>query len=101
MQTETVEIVLFELAAGVSDAEFLAAAQALEPWLEAVGGFQRRELSRDAEGHWVDIVYWDSLAQAQQAAAQIMESEVGQQFGSKIAGESIQMFHMSPAHRFG
>lgn len=99
MSEQTIEIVLFRLAPNVTTAEFLEAAQGIESWLEEVGGFQRRELSHNAEGQWVDIVYWDSLEQAQSAAETIMATEAGQAFGSKIDGESIQMMHVHPTHK--
>ena len=99
MKNETVEIVFFQLAEGVNEADFLTAAKGVEGWLQKAAGFRRRELNQDNAGNWVDIVYWDSLEQAQQAAAQIMEMPEGQLFGSKIAGETIKMYHMHPVHR--
>lgn len=98
MQQPTLEIVLFKLAEGVTEDDFLAAAQGVETWLVQVKGFQRRQLNRDEAGNWVDMVYWDSLEEAQQAAAKIMSTPEGQTFGSKILGESIQMYHMHSVH---
>ena len=98
MKQPTIEIVLFQLAEGVSQDEFLNAAQNVESWLRQVSGFRRRELSRDAAGNWVDIVHWDSLEEAQKAAAEIMSTPEGQKFGGTIRGESIQMYHVHPVH---
>ena len=100
MKQPTLEIVLFKLAESVSKDEFLSAARGVESWLSTVSGFQRRELSCDDSGNWVDMIYWDSLEEAQQAAAEIMSMPEGQQFGSKISGESIKMYHMQSVHQF-
>lgn len=89
----TTEIVLFKLNAGASEEEFVAAAKAVEGWLHQADGFVDRELSRNDEGQWVDIVHWQSLAQAHAAAEQIMSTPEGQRFGSFIDGNSILMLH--------
>ncbi len=37
-------------------------------------GFIKRTLSVDAEGEFLDIVYWESLEQAKKAASQVQEN---------------------------
>lgn len=98
MSEYVLEIVLFQLAEGVSDAEFLTAARGVEPWLEQQPGFVKRQINRDSQGHWLDLIHWNSLEEAQAAAAQIMSKPEGQAFGATIKPESIQMFHMRSVH---
>lgn len=89
----TTEIVLFKLNADAKAEEFVAAAREIDNWLRRVDGFVDRELSCNADGQWVDIVHWQSLAQAHAAAEQIMSSPEGQRFGGFIDGNSILMLH--------
>lgn len=100
MNTPTLEIVIFKLNVGVNDAEFMALARRLEGWLQQVGGFIDRELSKNDEGLWVDIVRWHSLPEALAAAEQIMAAPEGQAFGSAIDPDSITMIHAGPVYTF-
>jgi heme-degrading monooxygenase HmoA len=99
MSQEIVELVLFRLAEGVTEADFLAAAQETDRWLQRQAGYLRRELSRDEAGQWADIVHWESLALAEAAAAGFMEEPAGQQMAALLAGDSVQIFHTEVVHR--
>lgn len=98
MNSETVEIVFFRLADGVSDEEFLAAAAGVDGWLAETPGYRRRELYSDGDGNWVDTVRWDSKEVALAAAEAIMQQPEGAAFGSKINPDTIFMYHMSAVH---
>jgi len=99
MSNKVLEVVVFKLAEGVSDEAFVQAAQGIETWLETKPGFMSRRLSNDGQGSWLDLVEWESMGEAQAAAAEIMATSEGQAFGSKIDGESIQMYHMHTVHQ--
>jgi len=90
------EVVLFRLADGVSEADFLPRAQATFELLADYDGYIDRELSVSEDGLWVDVVTWQDMATALHAAEQIMSSEIGQAFGACIDPNSIQMQHVTP-----
>lgn len=93
-----VELVVFELNAGVSEDEFLAAVAQTERDLRQLSGYLDRELSRTEGGRWIDIVHWASLDDAHRAAEQIMTLPSGQLMGSMINFETIQMLHSLPRY---
>jgi hypothetical protein len=90
----TVEIVLFKLNPGVDDAAFIRAAQATQPDLEHLPGYVRRELLKGADGQWIDMVHWRSLAEAQQAAAMAMQFPSFQPFVGMIDASTMQLRHL-------
>ena len=83
----------FRLAAGVTDAAFLAAARATGPLLGAEPGFLSRRLSQGADGAWTDHVAWTDMARAEAAAARIMEAPAAAPFLMAIDPVSIAMRH--------
>lgn len=98
MNSDTIEIVFFRLAEGVSDEEFLAAAAAVDGWLAEKPAFKSRVLYGDGEGNWVDTVHWASKAEALAAAEAIMQQPEGQAFGALINPDTIFMYHMAAKH---
>ena len=56
---KVVEWAPFRLKPGITDAELLAASEALQrDFLSRQDGFVGRELLRGANGQWADLVYW-------------------------------------------
>ncbi|MDJ0755746.1 MAG: hypothetical protein QNJ45_19625 [Ardenticatenaceae bacterium] len=97
--SNTIEIVLFELVDGVAEDDFLAAVDAMQDDLNQMSGYIDRELSRDKNGRWVDVLHWASLDEAMAAAEALMSWPSGQKFGSMIDPESIQMLHTQPRYQ--
>jgi hypothetical protein len=94
----TLELVVFELAKGVTNEEFLKTVGPVSQWVKTQPGFVSRDLVRDTEGNrWVEIVWWDSLEQAKVAAEAAMTSEACAPMFSKIDFENIQMLHGTQA----
>jgi hypothetical protein len=87
------EIVTFRLVPGISDADFLTAAKATRAMVAAQPGFVRRSLLRDETGLWTDTIHWQSLPQAQAAAAIVMADPAFAAFGAAIDMASIDMRH--------
>lgn len=71
-QPTCLEVVRFKLLPGVTDEAFLAANAAMPDVLKRHGGFRRRVLSKGANSAWTDVVKWENLALAHQAAKQLM-----------------------------
>jgi len=72
---ETLEIVNFRLKPGTR-AGFVAGNGAVTDWLAQQPGFLCRHLAEREDQSWVDVVRWQSLAQAHAAAQRIM-AEIG------------------------
>lgn len=91
-----VEVVLFRLNDGVTEAQFLEAAQPTFDLLQSTDGYINRQLTINDEGLWVDVVNWANMEAAMKAAESIMQSDIGIAFGSLIDVESMQMHHLQP-----
>lgn len=67
-----IQVVMFKTKSGFTDADVLDAAVPMKTDVEAVDGCQRWELYKADDGHWVELIYWDSPAAAQQGNALMM-----------------------------
>ena len=95
MKNLVVEIAQFKLAAGVSDEDFLHEAEAVQKnFLEKQSGYIDRELLKDKDGQWVDILHWNSIGEAQKAAEVMMTDSATQGFMQKIDPSSVKMLHL-------
>lgn len=91
-----VEVVLFKPAEGVSEAQILETAKALQQAVVNMPGYIDRQLLKDAQGQWVDIVWWESMEQALKASDAIMQDErVMPHLGVFEHGDMI-VRHLSP-----
>jgi hypothetical protein len=87
------EVVTFRLAEGVSDAAFLAAAEATAAPLRRQPGFVARSLTRRADGGWTDLVTWTSLSAATAGAEAMMADPAFGPFVALIDPASVEMRH--------
>jgi len=69
------EMVSFELAAG-SEEDFVTASAEIDTWVAQQTGFVHRHLAKVDGGAWTDVILWESVEAAQQAAKKIMQ-EIG------------------------
>ena len=99
-QQPMLEVVLFHVKAGVTDTQVLAASAKTQEWLAQADGYLARELSKDDEGQWLDIVHWRTLAAAQAAAEQIMQQPCAADFMAIIDPERITMLHVKQQQHF-
>src|SRR5215210_4112160 len=98
MESKVLELVVFELAPGVSREQFLDTVDALSDWARRQPGFISRELSHDAEGdRWIEVVWWKTMDDAKAAAERAMRSESCAAMFALIEMESAQMIHAEPA----
>ena len=91
---KVLELVVFKLDDGVSREQFLRTNDGVSAWIAKQPGFISRELSYDAEGdRWVDVLWWESLAEAHAAAEKAMTSESCTPMFALIDMESTLMLH--------
>ena len=93
MAEHVIETVTFRILDGVSQAEFLAAAQQATSFMAARPGFLRRRLSCEDNGTWIEHVEWASMADAKAAAAAIGADEHARAFVRAIDGPSVKISH--------
>ena len=95
IRTQIVEIAQFKLATGVNDEDFLQEAEAVQKnFLEKQSGYIDRELLKDKDGGWTDILHWNSMEEAQKAAEVMMSDPGAQGFMQKIDPSSVKMLHL-------
>jgi hypothetical protein len=97
------EIVVFTLNEGVTRDQLLATAGPVSAWIAGQPGFVSRELAYDADGdRWIDVVGWQTMADARAAAERAMTSESCAPMFALIDMDSILMIHgeaaMAPVH---
>ena len=77
----------FRLRDGVTEAELLAASDAIQrEFLGGQPGFLRRELARGAHGLWVDVVHWADRTAADEAMATAATSAACRTYFELMAG---------------
>ncbi|MCA3729391.1 MAG: hypothetical protein IM673_13215 [Phenylobacterium sp.] len=91
MTTPVLEIAEFRTTGETSD--FVAAAEAITPWLAAQPGFRARRLAQIEEGAWIDCVEWNDMESAKSAADRIMETDAAAAFMARIDFSSLTMRH--------
>ncbi len=91
-----VEIIQFKLVDGVNEEVFLQDATNVQKrFLEKQEGYAgTRQLLKDKDGEWVDIVYWESLEDAQKAQEAAMVSKTCMPMFEKIDPSSVKMLHL-------
>ncbi len=101
MKNTIVEIAQFRLATGVNDKDFLQEAEVVQKnFLEKQGGYIDRELLKDKDGQWVDILHWNSMEEAQKAAEVMMSDPATQSFMQKIDPSSVKMLHLEQVKKY-
>ena len=88
-----IETVTFCLVDGVSEKQFLEAAEQATAFMTAHPGFVRRRLSCQDNGAWTEHVEWASMADAKSAAAEIGLDERARPFVRAIDGQSVRITH--------
>lgn len=101
--SDAVELVTFKTNPGVSRADFLAADEPINAWVQTQPGFRYRSLnlvagSTGQQLQWSDIVYWDSLENAKRASEAFMASHCNGDFMAMIDGDSVSLSHSEVQH---
>jgi hypothetical protein len=94
MATESriVHVAEMSARAGVSDEELIAASQEAQDGFFAVqSGYLGRELLKSADGVWLDIMYWESEADAAAARQSFRGHASTRRFGSLLDPTTFKM----------
>ncbi|MEP2030054.1 MAG: hypothetical protein ABJI96_15240 [Paracoccaceae bacterium] len=87
------ELVTFRLNSGVSDLEFVRAAERSCGFLNDTGGVLRRTLSKDENGLWTDYITWMSMDIAVSTAEVAMQHPDFAPMMSMIDPETVELRH--------
>jgi len=96
-QAGVIEAVLFKTKPQFTDEQVIQMLTSLNPLLQHFAGFISRQLSKDDSGQWLDLVYWESMEQARQAAGQVMQREEAMYAFQVIDERNMSMYHFIPA----
>lgn len=88
-----VEIGIFKVISGTTDAQVLAASAELEGKLREMPGFIDRELHKSVEGEWLDVLHWRSMAEAHSAAEQVMTWPCAATFMGMLDMKTLKLSH--------
>jgi antibiotic biosynthesis monooxygenase (ABM) superfamily enzyme len=95
---KTLELVVFTLKEGTTREQFLATNDAVSDWIRRQPGFISHELSYAADGdRWIEVAWWKSLEDAEDAASAAMSSPSCAPMFRLIDMESALMLHGEPA----
>lgn len=89
--TAVAEIVTFRLIDNSDPAEFVAAANALGPFLHSTGALVHRTLSVDETGLWTDHILWTDQEAATVASNQMFERPESKPFLAMIAEDDMAL----------
>ena len=81
---QVTEVATYDFKTGISEAEALLYAQSVNEFLRSNPGFVQRTCSRTADGKWIDVILWESMAVAKAAAEKAAQTEVCLTFFSKM-----------------
>jgi len=96
---KVLELVVFTLRAGASREQVLGTVDAVSSWIAEQPGFVSRSLVEDREGgRWIDVVWWQSIAEARAAAERAMSSQSCAPMFGLIDMESALMVHGERVH---
>jgi len=95
---KTLELVVFRLEDGSTREQFLTTVDAVSKWAKAQPGFISRDLTYAAgEDKWIDVVWWESIEDAEVAADAAASSDACAPMFGLIDLDQAQMLHGEPA----
>jgi hypothetical protein len=92
------ELVVFKLSPGVTQAEFLESNEPVSSWIAGQPGFISRDLSYEAEGdRWVDVIWWETLEEAEAASQRALGSDTCAPMFAMIEMDDMLFLHAEAA----
>lgn len=97
--TETIEIATFKLVKGYSADDFVAANAVIDVWLKRQPGFRSRRITMQDDGTVVDMLLWNSVADAESAMSRLMEELRDSPVHTMIDQRTVS-WNVSPVRHF-
>jgi len=95
MTTTVIEMVTYKLKQGIDKSALLDTQPKMNDFLKEQSGFLYRSLSEDELGLLHDIVYWQDMASAKQAATAFEQSSACASLMSITDMDNVTMQHMT------
>lgn len=92
-----VELVFFKAQPDVSDETVIQSAHIIQELAARIGHSFHIDLFRSTEGEWVEIVRWNSQAEAQQVEQAVMSMPEAQEAMRVMDATSLRMMFLNPA----
>ena len=94
MQNTVIEIVSYQLKAGISQQDLLAIHEQVNSFIQALPGFMYRSVAENDSGVLYDVVYWQDMASAKAAGEAFIADSAGQALMAIVDEKSVSMSHM-------
>jgi len=92
------ELVVYTIAEGTSEAQFMQAYDGLSDWIKQQPGFVSRELMRGtADGKWIELVWWTTQEEADKVAAASATAPECAPFFAAVDLDTLQLLYGTPA----
>ncbi len=92
MSNNAIEIVQFKLLENTVLAQFEAANSAFQSFIDQQPGVLYRSLAKQANTHcYVDVVYFETMADAKRIGDAFMENPICQQFAQLIEKDTVKL----------
>jgi hypothetical protein len=97
--TEAIEITTFKLVKGYSPDDFIAVNANIDAWLKRQPGFRSRRITLQDDGTVVDMLLWNSVAEAQSAMSRLMDELRDSPVHTMIDQRTVS-WNVSPVQHF-
>lgn len=97
---QALEVAMFRLKPGSDETALMAALEQMQNFLESQGGVLQRQVFKNDEGQWLDLVLWENMDKALQAMEAAMQSPMVAAAGEVMDQQSIQMMHFHKVRDF-
>lgn len=94
---QIIETVTYKSKAGVSDAQFIAAAKGLDAYIDRCGGLISRSLFKSDDDVWHEHMIWETESAYTKANSGFMASQEGQAVIALLDPASLNMGHAQAA----
>ena len=88
-----IEIVIYATKEGVIESDHIKKAARITQLLANFDGFVSRHFTREANGKWIDLVYWQDMSSAMNAADTFTTLPESQEYLADIDEKDIQFMH--------
>ncbi|MCH8487325.1 MAG: hypothetical protein LAT75_10715 [Candidatus Cyclonatronum sp.] len=95
-----IELVTFNTKPEFDQREVKASLESLNAIVSTYKGFISRQLARNEDGKWMDLVFWESMEDAHAAAEAIMKLEAAQMAFRVIDEQTMSFHHFKPVSRY-
>lgn len=95
---KTIELVIFKFKEGTTRHEESRYLEVTDMLVRSYKGFIDRMYMQDERGNRADLIRWETMADAQTAAEEIMKNSAALEVFEKIDTACMKFYHFTPVH---